>query len=77
MTQISTRNEPDRPANLIHRPLDALSETQVVFVREKAITERDDVSMPTISQQKIERHRRAMIDVRIRQKRNMITIGGG
>jgi hypothetical protein len=42
---------------------DARAETQVIFIREEAVTERYDFTLPAISEQEVERNARSMIQL--------------
>ncbi len=63
MTEITAGNESDTPPNFFDRRAYASAKTQMIFVRKKAITERDYFSIPAVALQEVERNRCAVIEI--------------
>src|SRR5689334_11243741 len=67
MTQVSARYERYRSPDTLNRAFYAFAEAKMIFVRQKAVAERDHSPLPTVSQQKVERDGRAVIEIAIGQ----------
>src|SRR5438105_15868999 len=63
MAEIAAGDERDRPLYGCDRLSNAVAEAQVIFIRKKAVAERDYFSIPTVALQEVERHRRPVIKI--------------
>src|SRR5258708_164650 len=64
VTQIAAGDERDRPLELFDGLPDAPAEPHVICIGKKAIAKSDDPSIPTVTWQKVERNRRAVIKIK-------------
>src|SRR5437763_15283346 len=63
MTQITARDESNSAADFCDCAGDAPAKAKMIFIRQEAVTQRDNLSAPAIALQKVKRHRRSMIEI--------------
>src|SRR5438132_4642663 len=63
MAEIATGDECYRPSHGCDCLANAIAEAQVIFIRKKAVAERNYFSIPTVALQEVERHRRPVIEI--------------
>ena len=76
MTQIAARDKSNATSNLVHGLRNARSETKMIVVRQETVAKRDDFSVPTVAQQEIKRHGRAVVQQLVNQHRDAIFFRG-
>src|SRR5678810_339780 len=74
MTQISAGHECHTTACQVDGAFDTRSKTQMIVIRQKRIAESNDLSVPAILKQKIERYRSPVIQLNVGDPRYLIVL---
>src|SRR6185369_11368372 len=77
VTQIPAGDKSNATAHLVHRLPDARSESQVIVIREKAVTQRYHFPAPAVAQEKVKRNGSTVIEIMLRQRRDVVMLGSG
>src|SRR6267143_5094330 len=65
MTEIAAGDEGNSASQLLNGCTDANAKAHMIFIGKKTVAQGDDATGPTVTLQKIERHRRPMIEIEV------------